>query len=105
MESSAGGRDDDARVADERASAVDFDLNVELEFDRIGREPRREPLGGELEPAPFVSETPAEGAPPVQPAPQQRGPQQPHRPPQRKPRSPRSETLARILWAIPWIAF
>ncbi len=41
MESSGGGRGDD------RSRAFDFDLNVELEFDRIGREPEREPLGGD----------------------------------------------------------
>ena len=100
MESSGGGRDDDERAGDDRPSAFDFDLNVELEFDRIGRELPREPLGGDLEPASFVSETPVEGTPPVQPqrpAPQRRPAQQ------RKPRSGRSETLARILWAIPWI--
>ena len=38
MESSGGGRGDD------RSRAFDFDLNVELEFDRLGREPGREPL-------------------------------------------------------------
>ena len=95
MESSGGGRGDD------RSRAFDFDLNVELEFDRLGREPGREPLGGDLEPPPFVSETPAEGAPPVRPAHQK---PQPKREPERKPRSARSETIARILWAIPWIA-
>ena len=98
MESSGGGRGDD------RSRAFDFDLNVELEFDRLGREPEREPLGGDLEPPPFVSETPAEGAPPVRPAHQKPQPKQPKRQPERKPRSARSETIARILWAIPWIA-
>jgi phosphatidate cytidylyltransferase len=101
MESSGGGRDDERSRGDERSSAFDFDLNVELEFDRLGREPEREPLGGELGPPPFVSETPAEGAPPVQPRSPRRA--QPAPRPNRKPRSARSETLARILWAIPWI--
>ncbi len=101
MESSGGGRDDERSRGDERSSAFDFDLNVELEFDRLGREPEREPLGGELGPPPFVSETPAEGAPPVQPRRPRRA--QPAPRPNRKPRSARSETLARILWAIPWI--
>jgi phosphatidate cytidylyltransferase len=94
MESSRGGGDD------ERSRAFDFDLNVELEFDRIGREPEREPLGGELEPPPFVSETPVEGTPPVA-APAGRPKPRPRKEP--KKRSARSETLARILWAIPWI--
>ncbi len=85
MESS-GGR------GDERSSAFDFDLNVELEFDRIGRE------GGdpELETPAFVSETPAEGTPPVEPRVRRQRPA-----PKRRGRMP--ETLARILWAIPWI--
>jgi phosphatidate cytidylyltransferase len=95
MESSRGG-------GDERSRAFDFDLSVELEFDRIGREPEREPLGGELEPPPFVSETPAEGTAPVQP--RGRPAQSRSRPPQPKVRrGTRSETIARIVWAIPWI--
>jgi phosphatidate cytidylyltransferase len=97
MESSGGGG------GDERSRAFDFDLNVELEFDRIGREPAtREPLGGDLEPPSFVSETPAEGTAPVSPG----GPPPSARAraaPKRKPRSARGETIARILWAVPWI--
>ncbi|MGI9020686.1 MAG: phosphatidate cytidylyltransferase [Solirubrobacterales bacterium] len=99
MESSGGGR------GDERSRAFDFDLNVELEFDRIGREDEREPLGGELEPAPFVSETPAEGAAPVRPSGPAAKPRPRKLPAERGPRSARSETLARILWAIPWIVY
>ena len=86
---------------DERSSAFDFDLNVELEFDRIGREPGREPWRSSSRPA-FVSETPAEGDA------ARRSPARSSRngaAPKRKRGSARSETLARILWAIPWIVF
>jgi phosphatidate cytidylyltransferase len=87
MESSEGRRGDD------RSRAFDFDLNVELEFDRIGREEGE----GELGPPDFVSETPAEGTPAVE-----RRERRPREAPRRR-RGRRSETLARILWAIPWI--
>jgi phosphatidate cytidylyltransferase len=96
MESSQG-------RGDKRSRAFDFDLNVELEFDRIGRE--GDP-GGELETPPFVSETPAEGRSPVE-VPRRR--QRPRRPrkaakgARRRRRGKGSETLARVLWAIPWI--
>jgi phosphatidate cytidylyltransferase len=96
MESSQG-------RGDRRSRAFDFDLNVDLEFDRIGREGEE---GSELEPAPFVSETPAEGTPPVEPARRRRRRARAREPEPRRPRRRRSrtsETLARILWAIPWI--
>ena len=96
MESSGGGRGDD------RSRAFDFDLNVELEFDRLGREAGPRAPGGDLEPpavrerdsgggrsarAAGTSEAAAEAAAPNGSA-----------------RGARSETIARILWAIPWIA-
>jgi len=83
MESSGGGRGDD------RSRAFDFDLDAELEFDRIGREADETRAREQLHPPPFVSETPAEGRPPVKP--------------RKRKRRGGSETLARILWAIPWI--
>jgi phosphatidate cytidylyltransferase len=92
MESSGGGRDDD-----DRSSAFDFDLDVELEFDRLGREP-----ADPLEKPAFVSETPVEGTPPVERASRKR-PRQREPRAERRPRRRRNETLARILWAIPWI--
>jgi len=83
MESSGGGRGDD------RSRAFDFDLDAELEFDRIGREADETRAREQLQPPPFVSETPAGGTPPVGP--------------RKRKRREGSETLARILWAIPWI--
>ena len=108
------------RKGRERPRAFAEDLSVDLEFDRFGGDapaPDRE-----LETPSFVSETPAEGAPPVE--------RRRERPPQRRSRrakrggrgrsarrrperrgrrrEPRTrtrsgETLARILWAVPWI--
>jgi phosphatidate cytidylyltransferase len=113
MESSGGRRGRD------RAREFDRDLDADLDFDPFSRKDLRESAGldAELQPAPFVSETPAEGTAPVRPEgpPPARGRRAASRP--KKPargskapsgkgrRSTRSETLARILWAIPWIIF
>ena len=101
----------------DRPRAFDRDLDVDLNFD-----PFAEPED-ELEPPPFVSPTPAEGAPPVE-APEPRSelrerprerPRRRERPARPRVRAPRgdkprrrsgaSETIARILWAVPWIVF
>ena len=118
MESSGG------RKGNERPRAFDQDLNVDLHFDRFGDDVEDEP--GELEPPSFVRETPAEGTPPVPPErPERRAPsrgrpagdhrrqagarggrrrsRRPAQPKQPRARSRGSETLARILWAVPWI--
>jgi phosphatidate cytidylyltransferase len=113
MESSGGHR------GTERPRAFDRDLDVNLSFDRFGDEAHDE--SDDLGPPPFVRETPAEGTPPVEApssdarrerAPRQRRGRQRRHPPARQPRRPRggrerrsarAETLARILWALPWI--
>jgi phosphatidate cytidylyltransferase len=112
MESSGG------RRGSERPRAFDRDLDVDLSFDRFSDEANDG--ANELGPPPFVRETPAEGTPAVErapsrarraPRPARRGrrrrdarAQQPRRPRGgRERRSARAETLARILWALPWI--
>ena len=98
------------RSRSDRPRAFDRDLDVDLDFDPFAEE---EP---ELGPPSFVSETPAEGRPPVEaPARRSRPSRRRRRPPargprdersdRRKPRGLRSETVARILWVIPWIVF
>ena len=118
MESSGG------RRGSERPRAFDRDLNVDLDFDQWGDDPPER--FSELEPAPFVSPTPAEGTPRLK-APESRDSRRQERsdrraaPPKRprmrrarrqkppdqgaapRPRPPNRETLARILWALPWI--
>jgi len=87
MESSGG------RSGSDRPRAFDRDLAADLDFDPFGGEAGGEPAGGgELEPAPFVRETPASGTERVKSRPRRR-------------RGPGSETIARILWVIPWIVF
>src|SRR5215211_7968840 len=115
MESSGG------RRGSERPRAFDRDLDVDLSFDRFGDE--EEDGANDLSPPPFVRETPAEGRAPVEepsgparraPTRRQRrgrGQRRRRQPPQqprgsrggRAGRSARAETLARILWALPWI--
>jgi phosphatidate cytidylyltransferase len=119
---SRGGRD-----AGGRPRAFDHDLDVDLEFVHgAGPEPRAADSDDELGPPPFVRPTPAEGTEPVAPpgrgrgrdrARQRRPPgarrrkgggrrrrERPPEEPVERPRRPGSETLARILWAVPWIA-
>ena len=116
MESSGG------RRGSERPRAFDRDLNVDLDFWGKGEPDRPD---DDLGPPEFVSPTPAEGTPPV-PEPDDRESRRRERSdrrtaPKPKPRrrerrqppvvgegGPRihpgtRETLARILWAIPWI--
>jgi phosphatidate cytidylyltransferase len=115
MESSGG------RKGSERPREFDRDLNVDLNF--WGSDAPGDP-SDDLGPPPFVSPTPAEGTPAV-PAPDERATRRKERSdrrtapkpkPRRRPRGeppvvgdgPRihpgtRETLARILWAIPWI--
>ena len=94
MESSGG------RGGSERSRAFDFDLNVELEFDRIGREGERAP--GELETRSLRQRDPRRGARrPSSLAAAAR--QRPCARKRRRRRGSAAETLARILWAIPWI--
>lgn len=119
MESSGG------REGNERPQAFGRDLNVDLDFDQWGEDPP-ERFSGELEPASFVSPTPAEGTPPVE-EPESRDSRRRDRSdrraaPRKQPRMRRArrfnppdggdaprwrpssrETLARILWAVPWI--
>jgi phosphatidate cytidylyltransferase len=110
------------RKGSQRPRGFAEDLSVDLTFDRFGDEAQVDEEEGELAPAPFVRETPAEGTAPVERSrrrpPQRRarkagrgarGRARRGRPPERaargepRPRSRRSETLARILWAVPWI--
>ena len=109
MESSGG------RGRSDRPRAFDRDLDVDLDFDPFADDDPEG--GGELGPPPFVSPTPPEGAPPVPATARPRRRRRPARPRPRRERrerdraapdagarAGRSETIARILWAIPWIA-
>src|SRR5215211_6700514 len=108
------------RKGSERPRAFAEDLNVDLQFDRFGDDapaPDRE-----LSPPSFVSETPAEGTPPVERRRERaqrrsrrsrgggrgrsarRRPQPRDRDRRPRARRPGSETIARILWAVPWVA-
>src|SRR5215210_1878597 len=105
MESSGG------ESSGRRPRNFDRDLDVDLDFDPFSRKDLRESAGleAELGPPPFVSETPAEGARPVPPSQRRERPRArptrrrraPGRVPKR--RSSGSETVARVLWAVPWI--
>jgi len=117
MESSGG------RRGSQRPRAFDRDLNVNLDFDRFGDEAPND-AADELEPAPFVRETPSEGVPPVErgvPPPGHRGASEERSDRRRaqgsrrrrerreleevRLRAPSRETISRILWALPWIVF
>jgi phosphatidate cytidylyltransferase len=106
----SGGRGSD------RPRAFDRDLDVSLNFDPFAEE---EP---ELEPPPFVRPTPAEGVPAVPEPGERRRPRQPRErggggrrrrarggrlpaPSEGTRRGRHSETIARVLWAVPWIVF
>jgi phosphatidate cytidylyltransferase len=112
MESSSG------RGRGERPEAFDRDLDVDLDFDPFGgREPPPPRAESGLDVPGFVREPEVEEAPAAPPPrPERRA--RPRRQPRalRRPRSrprrpgrggrpprPGSETVARILWAVPWI--
>jgi len=111
MESSGGRRGSD------RPRAFNRDLDVDLDFDPFGKgdaAEREETRPRALDPRLFpqdAEEEPRSQAPPASAPGAQRGRGRPARAPRRRARAPRgqprrrgaSETLARILWAVPWI--
>jgi phosphatidate cytidylyltransferase len=107
MESSRG------RGGGERPPALGRDLDVELDFDRFGPAPEVDPGSEALDLPEFVQSPPASqpGQAQAEPARRPRRRQaRPRRPQPRggqpappRPRRRGSETLARVLWALPWV--